>query len=103
MIYKFHGAQIETCTGVVELNPEFKVKEEQVGTSLWRYTITQVFGEYKYKQVEYQYRAEGDTEWITITGNIFQSDVQQNYEIKVLDAQQEKKPEITTIKFIQAE
>ena len=61
-----------------------------MNTNLWRYTVSIVFGEYKYKDIQYQYRAEGDTEWTTMAGNYFETDSQDNYEIRVINSEQEE-------------
>lgn len=75
------------------LEPEFTVKKELSNTGLWKYTITQVFGEYKYKDVEYQYRLESTDGWTDITDNTFEAE-NQSYEIQAIDMQDRENPVI---------
>ena len=81
------GDSINVTEIEITLDSEFTVKKELLNTGLWQYTITQVFGEYKYKNVEYKYKVVGATDgWTDITGNTFEAE-NQSYEIKAIDSE----------------
>lgn len=86
--------QIVTEPINITLVPEFEVTAEQIKTDKWRYTITQIFGEYKYKNVVYKYREEGTEEWNSVIGNTFETTQNQNYEIKAWDMDDKGQEEI---------
>ena len=84
------GDQIETQEIEIQLKPEFLVTTEQTENSKWKYTITQVFGEYTYTNIMYQYRrANGTDSWTAVTGNTFEVTEQAEYEIQVIDKNQQ--------------